>query len=185
MNYEVEQKFRVSDFAPVRERLAALGAKEQPAVVQVDTYYNHPSRDFAETDEALRIRSVGEQNFVTYKGPKVDSVTKTRQEIELSIEPGAKGLSRFGELLVALGFVRVASVRKTRTALTLTWKTWQVEAALDEVDPLGSFVELELTSDEAHLNEARSALAELAKEIHLDQSERRSYLELLLEIQAS
>ena len=44
-----------------------------------------PCRDFAQTDEALRIRTVGDTSFVTYKGPKLDATTKTRRELELPL----------------------------------------------------------------------------------------------------
>ena len=46
----------------------------------VDTYYNHPSRDFAETREALRIRRVDGVPMVTYKGTKLPGEVKARRE---------------------------------------------------------------------------------------------------------
>src|SRR5205085_2625708 len=58
MQYEVEQKFRLSDLPGIDEKLRQLGAVDGPTVVQVDCYFRHPSRDFAQTDEALRIRTV-------------------------------------------------------------------------------------------------------------------------------
>lgn len=180
MHFEVEQKFRVTSFTGIRAGLEQLGVASQPAIEQVDIYFNHPARDFAETDEALRLRRVGERNCVTYKGPKSDLETKTRREIELSIEPAEAGFEQFSELLVALGFARVAEVRKRRTVFSIAWKGWPVVVALDEVDSLGRFVEVELTCDESHLDEARRTLSELVKGLKLTKSERRSYLELLL-----
>ena len=70
--FEVEQKFPLS--GGVDEfvgRLRELGAREHAEIQQSDRYFNHPVRDFAVTDEALRIRSVGDQNWLTWKGPKV------------------------------------------------------------------------------------------------------------------
>lgn len=49
--FEVEQKFHVDDLANLEKRLHELGAAEQPSQQHIDTYYNHPSRDFAETRE--------------------------------------------------------------------------------------------------------------------------------------
>ena len=86
--FEVEQKFRVDGFAEIETHLARLGAEIENPIEQVDTYFAHPQRDFAATDEALRIRQVGDENFVTYKGPKIDSQTKTRREIELPFASG-------------------------------------------------------------------------------------------------
>ncbi len=83
MPIEVEVKFPVPDLAAVQSQLEGLGATPSQAVEEIDVYYRHPARDFAATDEALRIRRVGPANRITYKGPKVDPTTKTRQEIEL------------------------------------------------------------------------------------------------------
>src|SRR4029079_17138635 len=86
VQFEVEQKHRVDDTGALTDRLAALGVAIGPPAVQVDQYFAHPCRDFASTDEALRIRTTGGASFVTYKGPKVDKTTKTRREIELPLD---------------------------------------------------------------------------------------------------
>ena len=79
MQYEVELKFPVADLGAIEARLVELGTRFDEAVTQVDRYFAHPARDFARTDEALRIRQVGNACYVTYKGPKVDAATKTRR----------------------------------------------------------------------------------------------------------
>ncbi len=137
-------------------------------------------RDFSESDEVLRIRRTGEQNRVTYKGPKIDRLTKTRREIEVGLAPGDGAARDFKELLQQLGFRPVAEVRKRRRTWLLAWQGYEVEAALDDVDEVGTFVELEIIADEAGVDAARASLATLAAELPLTGSERRSYLELLL-----
>src|SRR5262245_2449607 len=82
---EVEQKFRDVDFAVLERRLRELGAVEGKQREEADHYFNAPDRDFARTDEALRIRRIGSANCVTYKGPKRDLQTKTRTEIEVPL----------------------------------------------------------------------------------------------------
>lgn len=181
MHYEVEQKYRAVDTTAIEQWLTARGATIEPPVVQMDQYFAHPARDFAQTDEALRIRSVGERNWVTYKGPKIDAATKTRRELELPIEPGTDGAARFTELITALGFSRVAAVRKQRRTAHLAWQTHEVEIALDDVDGVGQYCELEISANASELDAARKALAALAAELGLSHSERRSYLELLLQ----
>ena len=180
MSFEVEQKFPVAERPAVEQTLRALGAPIDQPVLQVDQYFSHPSRDFATTDEALRIRRVGEENFVTYKGAKIDTLTKTRREIELPLAPGEQGASSFAQLLMALGFRPVAAVRKRRRRAVVTWHGRPVEVALDEVEQVGSFIELELTADACDVEAAKATLASLAGELGLSKSERRSYLELLL-----
>ncbi len=180
MRFEVEQKFPVADLSHIEQRLLELGTTIESPVVQVDLYYAHPARDFAQTDEALRIRRVGKQNFITYKGSKIDAATKTRREIELPLASGEQAVADWGELLEALGFKPVAEVHKTRWSGQLDWQGDQVQVALDKVEPLGSFVELEIDAEEADVSQAKECLASLATELGLGPGERRSYLELLL-----
>jgi adenylate cyclase class 2 len=180
MTYEVEQKFPVGDTGQLIKKLADLDAVAAPSVEQVDRYYAHPARDFAATDEALRIRRVGEENFVTYKGPKLDRTTKTRREIELPLSSGESGFKGFVSLLEALGFGTVAEVRKTRRPFEIRWQNQLVQAALDDVTSVGTFVELELMAEADEVESAKACLASLAQHLQLPESERRSYLELLL-----
>ena len=84
-------------------------------------------------------------------------------------------------MLAALGFSSVAELRKRRRLASVPWRGATIEAALDEVEGLGAFVELELTADEGGIEEARTRIASLASRLGLSNSERRSYLELLLE----
>src|SRR6201995_5245701 len=114
MKFEVEQKHLVPDMRVLEERLAERGVEIGHAIEQVDRYFAHPSRDFSQTDEALRIRTVGDNSFVTFKGPKLDTTTKTRHEIELPLDAGDRDGAKFGELLSALGFKPVAVVKKQR-----------------------------------------------------------------------
>ncbi len=181
MEFEVEQKFPVADLSALERKLVSTGATFADTIVQVDRYLAHPSRDFACTDEALRIRQVGDANFITYKGPKIDATTKTRKEIELSLHDGGEEAERWGTLLGALGFVPVAEVRKRRRCGRLVWQNAVVEIALDQVDDLGEFVELELSVEEASVDAAKAKIQSLADELGLSGAERRSYLELLLD----
>lgn len=185
--FEVEQKFVIEpgDLPEIERRIAQLQPERRPLLTQIDTYFAHPQRDFGKTDEALRLRQVGEANFVTYKGPKIDATTKTRREIELPLSPGAAGARQFQELLVSLSFRPVRQVRKDRRPILVEWDGERVEIALDDVDGLGSFVELEVSADEGELDSARARLASLATHLGLGRVERMSYLELLMKSQKS
>ena len=181
MRYEVEMKFPVADLAALEARLAGLGAAIAAAQPEVDVYFAHPARDFAQTDEALRIRRKGSANFITYKGPKIDAATKTRREIDLPLPPGEDTAQAWSGLLEALGFTAVGEVRKLRRKAHVDWQGRRVEVSLDEVERLGTFVELELLAEAADVEAARACIVSLAGELGLEGNERRSYLELLLE----
>ena len=181
MKYEVEQKFPVDSLSGIEAKLAAMGVAISPLRVEADLYYAHPARDFAVTDEALRIRRADSGVSLTYKGPKVDATTKTRHEIELPLGSEPSSAEAWGGLLESLGFRPVAEVRKQRRKAIVAWQGRQIEMSLDELDQLGTFVELELVVAPDEVEAAKAHVASLAKALGLARSERRSYLELLLE----
>jgi adenylate cyclase class 2 len=166
---EIEIKTPSSDNGRVERLLFAKGAKRLGEHDQVDEYFNHPSRDFALTDEALRLRK-DSKGKITYKGPKLDRDTKTREEIEMDVDD----LDKMAQILLRLGFRRVAKVMKKRKEFLLEGVT----VCLDSVQGLGDFVELEIQGTDA--DEGRSRIEKLRDELGLVGSERRSYLEMLL-----
>ena len=194
--YEVELKFPVPDTRALEQRLTALAARWHEPVDQVDRYFNHPCRDFARTDEALRLRRNGDEVVITWKGPRIDTATKTRREIELPLslplpqpgdaaQPAEVTIARWTDLLEALGFRSVATVAKRRRHAVVAWQGREVDVALDSVTGLGEYLELELQASEVEIPQARVCLESLARELGCGSPERRSYLELLLESQVT
>jgi adenylate cyclase class 2 len=182
--YEVELKV-AADHETVRERLASLGADRRRHVVQTDTYYDAPHRDFAETDEALRVRreredgNEGEREEgdvtvkLTYKGPLVETASKTREEHETPVADAAA----LEGILDGVGFTPAFTVEKDRTFYRYGGYT----VTLDDVTDLGEFVEVE-TEAEA-VEEAREGAIAVLRDLGLDPDEqiRTSYLGLLLD----
>ena len=178
--YEVEVKVP-AELEVVRERLETLEATRLGSVVQEDVYYNAPHRDFAETDEALRIRTERpadglEQTRVTYKGPLVDAETKTREEFETGIDDD----ETTDAILTSLGFEPTATVRKDRERFSLEGYT----ITLDSVADVGEYVEVETEVDgESEVETAREGAYGVLERLGLDPDDqlRTSYLGLLLE----
>lgn len=177
---EVEMKFPVADFEAVERWLADQGAEPHPPRRDEDHYYCPPDRDFAVTDEALRLRRTGSTSNLTYKGPKRDVQTKTRTEIEVPLAEGEAPAAACRQLLQYLRYDPVAVVSKERRVYHLDRESFPLEVCLDEVDEVGSFTELEILADEDCVDRARGVLMATADEMGLGASERRSYLELLL-----
>lgn len=182
MSFEVESKFRTETHAELQQRLTALGAVAKPEVVQEDIYLGHPSRDFAQTKEAFRIRRIGSENRITYKGPRLSGPTKTREEIELPFEAGEPTFEQMLRLFVNLGFREVAVVRKSRRPFHLVFQGQELEVALDKAEGLGEFAEVEaFAATESDLPAAQEAVLELARRLGLTDVEPRSYLRMHLD----
>lgn len=177
---EVEMKFPVEDFAPLVTRLAEWGITNVQSREDADYYFNAPDRDFAQTDEALRLRRIGVANFVTYKGPKRDAQTKTRTELEVPLAEGEEVAGNFQRLLEHLGYRFAGAVRKRRRIYHVERAGFALEVCLDEVEGLNRFAELEILAPEERLDEARTVLLGAAAALGLTTSERRSYLQMLL-----
>lgn len=178
--YEVEQKFRVNNLETIKAAFQELGASSEACELQRDRYFAHPTRDFVQTDEAFRLRQIGDKLFVTYKGPKISSETKTRREIELLISNSEDSLESFTQLLEALGFRPVADVVKRREQLSLLWRNRSFAIAFDEVEGAGTFVEMEAAADDTNLAAVQADLLAFAKTIGLRDPVRESYLEMVL-----
>lgn len=179
MHYEVEKKYWIHNLRELETALSDRGIKLGSGIEQVDQYLAHPARDFGQTDEALRLRSVGDESFITYKGPRIDNTTKTRRELELALHQDTQYREDFAKLLELLGFEPVMIVRKLRRVGECEREGYPIEVCVDEIDQLGAFVELETSSDLEHLEQAKHALQVLAEELNLTRPERRSYLELM------
>ena len=183
--YEVELKVR-AEHDRVRPRLESIGAEPAGTVSQVDTYYDHPVREFGETDEALRVRretddaggtdgedGESERAKVTYKGPLVDDGSKTREELETGVDDG----DTMAGVLESVGFEPAATVEKRRER----FRHGEYTVTLDTVEGLGEFVEVE-TEAEA-IDPAREGAIEVLERLGLDPADgiRTSYLGLLLD----
>lgn len=168
--YEVEVKAEVDDLAALEAKAVSLGFRLLRVEVHHDVYFTHPQRDFGATDEALRLRTRAGRTVLTYKGPKVDGHTKTREEVEVEVSGDVTAL------LERLGFSPFITIDKVRRVLSREGDG--TEVCLDDVKGLGTFVEIECMSDDVEAT--REAVLGLAGLLGLDRMETRSYLELIL-----
>ena len=129
MARNVEIKARVSDLSPVRARVRALASGPAEVLVQRDTFFLVPKgrlkvREFSDGSGELIIYERGDR-----QGPKESVYTRVPCEDA-------------GALTSALGGVlRVRGVVDKRREVFLIGRT---RVHLDEVNLLGSFVELEV-----------------------------------------
>jgi adenylate cyclase class 2 len=180
---EVEIRYRLTDRDALCQRLAEWGVRDSSERVEMDDYFNAPHKDFRQTDEALRLRCVGPKNCLTYKGPRRDTHMKTRPEIEVPLADGEEIAQLARTFLTALGFRYVATVSKRRRVYRLQRRGFSLEVCVDEVYQVGSFVEVEILTEDENHEQAQAVLLETVQELGLQQRELRSYLQMVLESQ--
>ena len=176
---EIEMKFAVADFAPVLAHLRAWNARPEEPIDERDQYYNAPDRDFARTDEVFRLRRIGADCFLTYKGPKGPGPVKTRPEIEVAVGSGDTAARDVGRLLTHLGYREVAEVHKVRHIYHFQRDGFALQICLDELQELGRFVEVEIVAPPEKAEQAQQVILRTAAELGLQTPERRSYLGML------
>jgi adenylate cyclase class 2 len=187
-SWEVEQKYVVADPASLQARLNQLGFRLICTEQHEDIYWRHPVRNFRQTDEAFRLRRVDDQLKVTYKGPREQAVVKIREEIELTLL--AEDLQAWKRLLSQLGFTAIDPICKVRQlyqcldrsqAASPSASDAVLVVALDNVDRLGSFAEIEMIiTDRSQMEAARQSIARLAGQLELSQIQPLSYLAMIL-----
>lgn len=165
---EVEAKARAPEDA--EERILQMGGVLEGLENHTDIYFRSPVRDFASSDEALRIRINDDGAYLTYKGPKMDLKTKTRLELSVRVDDAATA----EKLLESLGFSRFAVLRKRRAK----YRLGDAIVALDDVDGLGRFVEAEIAVDHDNPTD-RARVLEIISSVGMGRPIRLSYLELI------
>ncbi|WNY28224.1 hypothetical protein MmiEs2_04080 [Methanimicrococcus stummii] len=177
--YEIEVKIKVSH-AEIKKDIIGEGAVFSGTEEQKDTYFNSPVRDFAQTDEALRIRSVNGEGEITYKGKKIDTISKTRPEYNSPVDA-----DEMKEILLALGYFVSGAVNKRREVYE--WNNFAI--GFDEVEGLGEFIEVESNlrdaADKAEIQKEIGRIFEFLGKYNLSEKDSitTSYLEMVLEKQ--
>lgn len=170
---EVEVKLPLRDVEASKRRLDGLGATFIAEEDERDVYFNAPHRDFAKTDEALRMR-FSKNITLTYKGPKLDKVSKTRKEITVPVADAERAMA----MLKALGFKEIATVVKRRRKYQLD----DLNISIDDVQGLGTYVEVETMVSCEEYQPALNRIFESLHKLGLNKEDaiRESYLELIL-----
>ena len=176
---EIKVSLMDEDSEKILEKLKSSGFEKEETKEQIDTYFNGIDRDFQVTDEALRIRKSLNLDsnkgtiYVTYKGKKLDAISKTREEIELEISE----MDPMYKIFEKLGFKPVDPVRKVREI----YRKDDLEVSFDNVDYVGNYLEIEkVVDDDSKREQALEELLNLLKSLNIstDKLEKRSYLEL-------
>lgn len=162
--YEVQIKFRAT--LP-ESSLLALRARKVGTVTHEDRFFVRRGTRYDEAKELVRLRREGEDDLLfTFKGPVANRKLRNRLVVHKIAAPADVAAIR-------KSYDEVIAVTKRRTIFLLDG----VRIALDRVDRLGDFVELEVE----RASDAR-LVHRLARSLGIDErtSTRRSYFELAL-----
>jgi len=186
---EIEMKFRVKDALSYEASLqTTLGVKLGAPVLESDVFFTNAALGFPNEGKSLRVRRSGDLLVTTFKGPRLDSTTKTREEIELRLLPERcedvmieKTRDDWIRFYERLGFRSFGKVEKTRRRGRTILEGREFEITLDRVESLGYFAEIETLAPKSEFEDARTSVLALANALGLRDSVTKSYLALTLE----
>jgi len=183
---EIEHKRRLtSNIEDFIKKLEKFGFELQSKLSEIDTYYSRPDVDFMQTVECLRIRQRDGFAEVTYK-PATTTATHTandviiKPETNLPIQPGDAAIAK--QLLTNLGMVRLVEVDKYRRSFQSP-DFPKATVTIDEIKDAGTFVEVEVLSDDE--TSALAMISEIETKLGLESAEvvTRPYRDICIELQ--
>lgn len=178
---EVEIRLSVSpqQFQNVRKILETTASFKNNSE-ELDEYFTPPHRNFVALThpfEWLRIREKAGNTSLNYKHFHPENVAVTTHCDEF--ETGINEPEKLRKIFAALNFNKLITVKKQRK----TFFTTDFEIALDIVDGLGHFIEIEALKDFGGMHATRNKIHEFARSLSLDptKEDQKGYPWLLLE----
>ena len=169
---EIERKRQLTgDAKELIKQLQDLGFKPKSSRHEIDTYYSRPDVDFMQTVECLRIRQRDGFAEVTYK-PATTAATHTENDViikpetNLPIQPGDAATAK--RLLANLGMVQLVEVNKYRR-LFQSPDFPKATVTIDEIKDAGTFVEVEVLSDDE--TSALAMISDIETKLGLESAE--------------
>ena len=161
---EIEVKAKLKNKKELLLKAQDLGITFGPAITQDDyTYETSLSKDDPNWN-IFRIRKQGNQTILTMKY-KASSRSRDNHERE-SVVDNAKEIA---DMLERVGYSLGVRIKKTRQ----TAKYKDLELCLDEIDKLGTFIEVEkLAQDDVDVDEIQNDLWQLLIRLGVNPSDR-------------
>jgi adenylate cyclase, class 2 len=163
---EIEIKAKLRDRAQVMAKLESLGCVFEKIMTQNDVVYvrNVGSLEtFLANSAFLRIRTKNTTKILfTVKKP----VTNNLDAIEHEVEVNSAG--ELEQALLLMGYQEAVRINKTR--ITTTYNGCEI--CIDEVENLGSFIEMEKLTPEGDAEKIQSELFEFFKTLGITDEDR-------------
>ena len=170
---EIEIKLKVKDFTEIEKQLVERGCVLSKPFAQHDVIYSEGGsteewRHAKDGDKVVRIRRSKDTAELTLK------VHRSREGDSLEYETEVKDSKTMHQILLMLGYTSEVEVKKVRRQGKLDGYS----VCLDQVEELGSFIEMEkLTADSADPEAIREELFRVLESIGLSRvdEETRGY----------
>jgi len=163
---EVEIKARLKNKKAVMDKLTALGCTFEPAVTQEDTVYARnvgSLKEFRNNDVFLRIRVKNKKKIIfTIKKRMANDLDAIEHEVEVSSR------EEMEQALFLMGFKEAIRVNKTR----VTTRYDNCEICIDEIENLGSFIEMEKLTEEGDSEKIQEELFEFFLTLGITKDDR-------------
>lgn len=161
---EIELKFKVDNIDEIISFLNTNNCEISQPIYQNDTIYvqNLNNVESKEGSVYLRVRKTNQKVELNYKRQSAKKMESEEIEFEVSSYQMAN------EFLKAIGFKEWVQVNKVRKYS----KYQEYNICIDEVERLGTFVEIELLVNEQNDIDYESKLLEIAKEMKIDTNNR-------------
>lgn len=141
MKFEIEVKTKVRDFEAIKNKLKEIGCVLSLPVIQDDYIYNKKGIDIYKGYDGspiLRIRKQGEKILFTLKKNRSNELDCIEKEVEVNND------KILGDIIELLDYEKTVEVHKKR--IKTNYKDYEI--CLDQVNELGSYIEVEKMSDE-------------------------------------
>ncbi len=162
---EIEIKARVLDSEGLEVKLQKLGCELSEAVTQEDTVYAEKvdsMADFLTNSIFLRIREGTKGIVFTLKYNPDRQGEPDAMPVEHETKVDSR--SELEAILTFLGYKPMVTVRKTRR--TGHYNNWEI--CIDEVDELGTFIEVEqMAEHEEDIEPVRTALMDFLRSLEI------------------
>ena len=132
---EIEIKLKIPDETLVKSRIKQSGAKYIGKFFQRDIWFDTEDKQFKRKGKGFRIRQQKGEITLTLKDEQTFGKVRKAEELEVAVD----NFKNTFEILRRLGFVVDVEIKKEREI----WVLGNIELALDIVEKLGIFLELE------------------------------------------
>ena len=177
---EIKLPLDAERFAAVKARLDQI-ARLVKNTHETDEYFTPAHRYFLQSPfpfEWLRVRKAGNISILNYKHYYPENALKRTHCDEFEVEIAQP--DKLQKIFSALNFQSLVTVKKDRLVYQLND---EFEIALDTVNELGSFIEIEALKDFGGIGVTREKLIAFAQNLGVDVSklDNRGYPYLLME----